>query len=35
VTAESQTLNTYALMNCDTLVFTESSLKSLTERLTA
>jgi ribosomal L4/L1-like protein len=32
-TAESQTLNTYALMNCDCLVFTEGGLKSLTERL--
>ncbi len=31
----SQTLNTYALMNCDCLVFTESGLKSLTERLSA
>jgi large subunit ribosomal protein L4 len=32
---ESQTLNTYALMNCDCLVLTESGLKSLTERLGA
>jgi len=34
-TAESRTLNTYALMNCDCLVLTESSLKSLTERVSA
>jgi large subunit ribosomal protein L4 len=32
---ESHTLNTYALMNCDCLVFTEGGLKSLTERLGA
>jgi len=32
---ESQTLNTYALMNCDCLVLTEGGLKSLTERLSA
>jgi large subunit ribosomal protein L4 len=32
-TAESRTLNTYELMNCDCLVFTEGGLKSLTERL--
>ena len=32
-TTESHTLNTYALMNCDTLVLTEGGLKSLAERL--
>jgi large subunit ribosomal protein L4 len=32
-TAESRTLNTYELMNCDCLVLTEGGLKSLTERL--
>jgi large subunit ribosomal protein L4 len=32
-TSESRTLNTYALMNCETLVLTEGGLKSLTERL--
>lgn len=32
---ESQTLNTYALMKCDCLVFTEGGLKSLAERLGA
>ena len=34
-TTESGTLNTYELMNCDCLVFTEGGLKSLTERLSA
>jgi large subunit ribosomal protein L4 len=34
-TSESRTLNTYALMNCETLVLTEGGLKSLTERLSA
>lgn len=34
-TSESRTLNTYDLMNCDCLVFTEAGLKSLTERLSA
>jgi len=34
-TAESRTLNTYELMNCDYLVLTEGGLKSLTERLSA
>jgi len=34
-TAEGRTLNTYELMNCDCLVFTEGGLKSLTERLNA
>lgn len=34
-TAESRTLNTYELMNCDCLVLTEGGLKSLTERLSA
>ena len=34
-TSESGTLNTYELMNCDTLVLTEGGLKSLTERLSA
>ena len=34
-TAESRTLHTYALMNCDCLVLTESGLKSLAERVNA
>jgi large subunit ribosomal protein L4 len=34
-TAESRTLHTYALMNCDCLVITESGLKSLAERVNA
>jgi ribosomal protein L4 len=34
-TAESRTLHTYALMNCDCLVLTEDGLKSLTERVNA
>lgn len=34
-TAESRTLHTYALMNCDCLVLTEGGLKSLTERVNA
>jgi large subunit ribosomal protein L4 len=34
-TAESRTLNTYALMNCDCLVLTEGGLKSLAERVNA
>ena len=34
-TLESHTLNTYALMNCDCLVLTESGLQRLTERLGA
>ena len=34
-TTESATLNTYELMNCECLVFTEGGLKSLTERLSA
>jgi len=34
-TTEGATLNTYELMNCDCLVFTEGGLKSLTERLSA
>jgi len=34
-TTESRLLNTYALMNCDTLVLTEGGLKSLTERVNA
>jgi large subunit ribosomal protein L4 len=34
-TAESQSLNTYSLMNCECLVFTEGGLKRLTERLSA
>jgi large subunit ribosomal protein L4 len=33
-TAESRTLNTYALMNCDCLLLTEGGLKRLTERVT-
>jgi large subunit ribosomal protein L4 len=33
--AESRTLHTYALMNCDCLVLTESGLKSLAERVNA
>lgn len=35
LTTESRLLNTYALMNCDTLVLTEGGLKSLTERVNA
>jgi len=35
VTSESQTLNTYALMNCECLVLSEAGLKRLTERLSA
>ena len=34
-TAESRTLHTYALMNCDCLVLTEGGLKSLAERVNA
>jgi len=34
-TAESRTLHTYALMNCDCLVLTEDGLKSLAERVNA
>ena len=34
-TAESRTLHTYALMNCDCLLLTEGGLKSLTERVNA
>ena len=34
-TTESRLLNTYALMNCETLVLTEGGLKSLTERVNA
>ena len=34
-TAESRTLHTYELMNCDSLVLTEDGLKSLTERVHA
>jgi large subunit ribosomal protein L4 len=34
-TAESRTLNTYALMSCDCLLLTEDGLKSLTERVHA
>jgi large subunit ribosomal protein L4 len=34
-TAESRTLHTYALMNCDCLVFTDGGLKSLAERVNA
>ena len=34
-TAESRTLNTYELMNCDSLVLTEDGLKALTERVKA
>ena len=34
-TAESRTLNTYALMDCDCLLLTEGGLKSLAERVSA
>jgi len=34
-TAESRTLHTYALMNCDCLVLTEGGLERLKERVTA
>ncbi|HEY3156025.1 MAG TPA: 50S ribosomal protein L4 [Candidatus Eisenbacteria bacterium] len=34
-TAESRTLHTYALMNCDCLVLTDGGLKSLAERVNA
>jgi len=34
-TTESRTLNTYELMNCESLVLTEDGLKSLTERVQA
>jgi large subunit ribosomal protein L4 len=34
-TAESRTVNTYALMNCDCLLLTEGGLQRLTERVTS